>query len=82
MCTNKKSESFYTAILPKLIFFFKKTFVTVRYFRQLFVLAACAASLLSPALADVSLVVPNPDLQYHIQTDQGNDRFFRFQTLR
>ena len=24
--------------------------------------------------------VPNPDLEYHIQTDQGPDRFFRFQT--
>ena len=27
-----------------------------------------------------AVVLPNPDLQYHIQTDQGPNRFFRFQT--
>ena len=26
-------------------------------------------------------LVTNPNLQYHIQTDQGPNRFFRFQTL-
>ena len=33
------------------------------------------------ALVPAAPAVPNPALQYHIQTDQGDERFFRFQTL-
>jgi len=43
-----------------------------------FLLVATGGNLLLAAAAPtVALVAPNPDLQYHVQTDQGSDRFFR-----
>ncbi len=44
------------------------------------VLLLPVALLLLQRAALGAVVLPNPNLQYHIQTDQGEDRFFRFQT--
>ena len=48
---------------------------------QLLLMALTQSQRASGAHHSPTILEANPNLQYHIQTDQGPERFFRFQTL-